>query len=148
MNAQEISRLTGISVEEIYERTGKTEDIHISEINPLFNPNKVEDPDICSVTEAAKITGFSETHIYKLMASGNLPYIQKGGRKYPYRAELELLDSSGKPDHIQILERWMDDDPELRLHILQKYGIEDILQRLFSLEAELHYIKGRLFKDV
>lgn len=130
MNIQGVSRLFNQPVSEIFELTGRTDDIKPTDVNPFYTPQDADPPEYITVAEAVKRTGLSSAHIYKLMAEGVIDYHQNGSRKYPYLGSLPT--DSGRT-RAELVDRWMEEDPELRLHILTKYGTEEILQRINEL---------------
>lgn len=140
MNLEQVSALTGLTPTEIYERTGKTTDIEIEEINPLFHiPWEQSEPEHVTVKEAAEITGFSESYVYALMRNGKVQYIQKGGRRYPILASLSAQNKSvGTND---VIDKMLE-DPQARLYVYEKLGLTEILERLNRLEVCLQSLSS------
>ena len=137
MNLQQASRRTGLTPEEIFERVGKTKGIKLGDINPLLSINSIEEQaelEYVTVQKAAEILGYSVQHIYTLMSKGDLPFVQVGRRKFPLKAGLNRDESTSNTEAI---DRLIENDPTLRVYILEKYGIEGILERLNRIEITL-----------
>lgn len=139
MNLVELSRLTGMPMSQICKITGKgpeEEDFELADVNPLLALSDPPPLEHVTVEQAAELSGYSVPYIYKLMTDGTIPFAQVGHRRYPYLETLPLTEQGG-PSRQEIVDKWMKEDPALRLHVLQEYGIEDILLRLAVIEHRL-----------
>lgn len=57
------------------------------EIVDLLSTQNLNEKDILSVEDAAKVLGVSKAHIYRLTQNRELPYFCPAGKKYYFRRE-------------------------------------------------------------